>query len=137
MKNKYKLTSEQFNRNLKMAELAIFMKGKSVEEGKQPYSVYIVAQPGAGKTGLRAFVESNFQEERAKYPFIEFNPDEVAIYHEYYREILRDFPLESYKMLQEFVSPALDNYLKPKAIKLRNNIIQEGTLAIHKHILIF
>ena len=43
MKNKYKLTSEQFNRNLKMAELAIFMKGKSVEEGKQPYSVYIVA----------------------------------------------------------------------------------------------
>ena len=112
-----------------MAELAIFMKGKSVEEGKQPYSVYIVAQPGAGKTGLRAFVESNFQEERAKYPFIEFNPDEVAIYHEYYREILRDFPLESYKMLQEFVSPALDNYLKPKAIKLRNNIIQEGTLA--------
>ena len=65
MKNKYKLTSEQFNRNLKMAELAIFMKGKSVEEGKQPYSVYIVAQPGAGKTGLRAFVESNFQEDLA------------------------------------------------------------------------
>ena len=129
MENKYKLTPEQFDRDLKMAELAVFMKGKSVEEGKQPSSVYIVAQPGAGKTGLRAFVESEYQEERARYPFIEFNPDEIAIYHEYYREILQEFPSEAYKMLQEFVSPALDKYLKPKAVKLRNNIIQEGTLA--------
>lgn len=129
MDNKYKLTPEQFDKDLKMAELAVFMKGKSVEEARQPYSVYVVAQPGAGKTGLRAFVESEYQEERARYPFIEFNPDEIAIYHEYYREILQEFPGEAYKMLQEFVSPALDKYLKPKAVKLRNNIIQEGTLA--------
>lgn len=129
MENKYQLTPEQFDRNLKMAELAVFMKGKSVEKDRQPYSVYVVAQPGAGKTGLRAFIESEYQAERARYPFIEFNPDEIAIYHEYYREILRDFSGEAYKMLQEFVSPALDKYLKPKAVKLRNNIVQEGTLA--------
>lgn len=129
MKNKYTLTQEEFNRDLKMAELAIFMKGKSVQKGKQPFSVYVVSQPGAGKTGLRAFVENDYKEERAINPFIEFNPDEVAIYHEYYREIIEEFPQEAYQMLQEFVSPALDKYLKPKAVELRNNIIQEGTFA--------
>lgn len=60
-------------------------------------------------------------------PFIEFNPDDIAVHHEHYKEILRDFPEQSYQILQRFVNPALDNYLRKRAVELRNNIVQEGT----------
>lgn len=126
---KYDLTPEQFQRNLGAVELELFMGGRRVAENYRPYSVYVVAQPGAGKTALRSAIEVEYQSETADHPFVEFNPDDVAIRHEYYREILKEYPDESYQILQKFVSPALDNYLKPKAVELRSNIIQEGTLA--------
>lgn len=126
---KYDLTPEQFQKNLGAVELELFMGGRRVAEDYRPYSVYVVAQPGAGKTALRSSIEVEYQVETADHPFVEFNPDDVAIRHEYYREILREYPDESYQILQKFVSPALDDYLKPKAVELRSNIIQEGTLS--------
>ena len=126
--NKYDLTEKQFNECLKRAELQLFLRSKPVT-GEQPYAVYIISQPGGGKTGLRTFIEQEYSEKRAKCPFIEFDPDEIALYHENYTDIQREYPNESYKILQKFVSPAIDNYLRPKAIKLKNNIIQEGTFS--------
>jgi len=119
---KYDLTDKEYQEALKMAELAIFMNGTRSEN---PTSVFIVAQPGAGKTGLRFHVEREY----GYMNFTEFDPDEVAIYHKYYHEILKEFPKESYQILQRFVRPALDTYLRSKAVQLRTNIMQEGTLA--------
>ena len=117
---KYDLTEEEFQRCLKTAEMAVFL---DVRKSQNPTSIFVVAQPGAGKTGLRSFVER----EHNKEPFIEFNPDEIAIYHKYYKEILEEFPNESHPILQRFVLPALDNYLRKKGVQLRTNIMQEGT----------
>lgn len=120
--SKYDLTEEQYHNCIRKAELAIFM---NAEKSFNPLSVFIVAQPGAGKTGLRAYIEHEYSERN----FIEINPDDVAIYHEYYEKIVQEHPTEQYQILDRFVRPALDTYLRKKAVFLRTNIIQEGTLA--------
>ena len=120
---KYDLTEQEYHEALKMAELAVFM---NCAKSKNPTSVFIAAQPGAGKTGLRFHVEREY----GYMNFTEFDPDEVAIYHKYYDEILKEFPEESYQILQRFVRPALDTYLRNKAVQLRTNIMQEGYIDI-------
>lgn len=124
--NKFDLTTEEYNRCLSMAEINVFM---SCDEtlGKKPKSIFVVAQAGAGKTGLKSYIINQAQDHGDLDSYVEFNPDDIAIYHKYYQEILREFPDESYKILQKFVSPALDTYLRPRAVELRNNIVQEGT----------
>lgn len=121
---KYDLTKEEFESSLKMAELALLMRTKA---SNKPKSIFIVSQAGGGKTGLKAFIEAEKQREQTGDLFVEINPDEVAIYHKYYEQILKEFPNESYAKLQKFVLPALDQYLRQRAVQLRNNIIQEGT----------
>ena len=120
---KYDLTEEEFQQSLKMAEIATFIDFKAT---KNPKSIFIVSQPGAGKTGLKAYVE-NENQIKQKGNFIEFNPDVIAIYHKYYEQIINEYPNESHKQLQKFVEPALDNYLRKRAVELRSNIMQEGT----------
>jgi len=120
-KDKYDLTPEEYEKCLKMAELAMFM---DAQRSMYPISAFVVAQPGAGKTGLKSYVERQYNGQ-----FIEVNPDVIAIYHKYYKEILEEFPDESYRLLQKFVAPALDNYLRYRAVQFRNNILQEGTFA--------
>lgn len=120
-KEKYDLTKEEFEDSLKMAEIAVFMHSKP---SNNPTSVFIVSQPGAGKTGLRTYIESQYNEQ-----FIDFDPDEIAIYHKYYKEILQEYPKESHRILQRFVLPALDDHLRYKAVLFKNNIMQEGTFA--------
>ena len=121
---KYDLTKEEFESSLKMAELALLMRTKT---SNNPKSIFIVSQAGGGKTGLKAFVQAEKQREQTGDLFVEINPDEVAIYHKYYEQILKEYPNESYAKLQKFILPALDNYLRQRAVQLRNNIIQEGT----------
>lgn len=124
-KNKYDLTQEEYIKCLKRAEIAIFMHTGSFRSLNQnPTSVFVVAQPGAGKTGLRHYIENKYGPQS-----IDFNPDEVAVHHEYYNEILEEFPEDSHKLLQKFVNPALDNYLRCKGVQFRENIMQEGTFA--------
>ena len=120
---KYDLTEEEFQRCLNTIEMSIFLNSNSYEK---PKSIFIVAQPGSGKTGLKSFV---LNENQLTNPgiFTEFNPDEIAVYHTYYSKIIEEYPEESYSQLQKFISPALDGYLLKKAVALRNNILQEGT----------
>ena len=125
---KYRLTPEEYEVCLKQAEVIVFSKGNAVR-GKKPKSIFVIAQPGAGKTGLKAHIVNEGQDNGSLEYFIEFNPDEIAIYHKYYKEILEEYPDDSYQILQEFVRPALDNYLRQRAVELKNNIIQEGTFA--------
>jgi len=56
-KDKYDLTPEEYEKCLKKAELRIFM---FAEKSDKPTSVFIVAQPGAGKTGLKSYVERQY-----------------------------------------------------------------------------
>lgn len=125
---KYDLTQEEYQRCLKTAELAIFLNEIKLQnlikvQNPNPKSVFIVAQPGAGKTGLRHHIE------KENSALTEIDPDEVAMYHKYYNEILQEFPEESYSILQRFIKPALDTYLRQRAVQLRADMISEGTFA--------
>lgn len=121
---KYDLTNEEYNKCLLMAEIATFMKS---ERAEKPHSIFVAAQAGAGKTALKRFLINEAQDNDDITSYTEFNPDEIAIYHKYYREILKEFPDSSYKILQRFVLPALDDFLRQRAVELKNNIVQEGT----------
>ena len=78
---KYDLTQEEYNKSLAMAEIATFMNAYGV---KNPKSFFIVGQPGAGKTALKAYVSNMAQAKREIINPIEFNPDEISIHHKYY-----------------------------------------------------
>lgn len=126
MKNitKYDLTEEEYQKCLKIAEMAVFLNAKS---SPKPTSIFVVAQPGAGKTGLKAGVINKAQDAGYFGKFIEFNPDQISCYHKHYLEIINNCPNESHRILQKFTYRALDTYLRQRAVELRCNIMQEGT----------
>lgn len=121
---KYNLTEEEFENCLKMAEIALLLR---VRPSNNPKSIFIVSQAGGGKTGLKTFIEKEKNSDKLKDIYIEINPDEVAIYHKYYEEIMREYPRQSHNQIQKFVRPALDEYLRQRAVQFRASIIQEGT----------
>lgn len=124
--NMYDLSLDEYFDCLSRAEINTFILGDEAKSDN-PSSFFVVAQAGAGKTGLKSFVIREAHESGLLPGYIEFNPDDIATYHKYYREILRDFPDESYSILQRFVSPALDTYLRQAAVAHKYNLVQEGT----------
>ena len=40
---------------------------------------------------------------------------------------MKEYPKQSHTQIQKFVRPALDDYLRKRAVQFRTNIIQEGT----------
>ena len=122
---KYDLKKDEFKECLNKATMEMLIGAKP---SKDPESILIIAQPGAGKTGLRRFVEKEKKEKEGRENYVEIDPDVVGSFHKYQKEILEEFPKESYKLLQKFISPVIDNYLRPEAIKRRYDLIQEGTL---------
>ena len=126
MGSEYDLSIEEFNRSLARAEIAIFSNCRPCNN---PHSCFVVAQPGAGKTGLKSYLISQDSEKGIQSSFLELDPDVIGIYHEHYLKIMEEYPGESFLILENFVKPALDDYLRKKAIQLRTNIIQEGTLS--------
>jgi len=51
------------------------------------------------------------------------------MFHKYYDTIIEKFSDDSYRLLQEFVRPALDGYLRQKAVFHKVHLFQEGTFA--------
>lgn len=123
---KYDLTEEEFRRSLIVAEFSTFMDVPRVEK---PKSIFIVAQPGAGKTALKIYARKKAQSNGECMHPIEFNPDLISLHHKYYKEIIEEFPNDSYRILQRFTRPALDDYLRQLAVEFQCDIIQEGTFA--------
>jgi hypothetical protein len=128
-KDDVRLNDDEFKQCLKRAEMGVFLDVKPVTDRK-PKSVFVIAQPGAGKTGLHTYVENRHEQCN----FIEFNPDLIAVYHARYPLIIEHFPDDSYELVQEFVRPALDGYLRQRAVQLKTDILQEGTFASPEYI---
>ena len=124
--SEYDLTEEEYISSLSRAEMGVFMTCKP---SKHPYSVFVVAQPGAGKTGLKTYVINQGQNTGRLASFVEFNPDNIGPYHEHYAEIMRHYPDDSFQILQRFIRPALDEHLRRKGVDLKVNVVQEGTFA--------
>ncbi|MBR6034089.1 MAG: zeta toxin family protein [Clostridia bacterium] len=122
----YDLTEEEYQECLLRAEQDIFLEAQSVEH---PRSIFVVAQPGAGKTALRTYLVSEAQRSGGFLKFLEFNPDKIALHHKHYSEVIAKHPDHAYRILQKFTGRALDEYLRRRAIDVRCDMMQEGTFA--------
>lgn len=122
--SEYDMDEKEFQKSLVSAEIATFAEA---QKSDKPKSIFTVAQPGAGKTGLKTYIINEAQINSGFTKFIEFNPDQISTHHKYYSEIIEKYPDESYKILQRFTLIALDEYLRQRAVEMRCNIMQEGT----------
>ncbi len=96
--HKYDLTNEEYNRCLLMAEMATFIRSERVEE---PRSIFVVAQAGAGKTGLKNFLINEAQDQGKLPSYTEFNPDEIAIYHNIIGKYYKNFQTPHIKFYKD------------------------------------
>ena len=130
-KDDVRLSQKEFEECLNKAEIVTFSESVPVEK---PKSIYIFAQPGAGKTGLRMFTETEFYNQNENSNHVSIDPDQIAMFHKNYYTIIENFSDESYSLLQEFVRPALDGYIRQKAVLHRVHLFQEGTFASPSYI---
>ena len=119
------LSKEEYQRCLTAADMATFVDVHTVQK---PKSIFVVAQPGAGKTALKRSILTEEQNNGHFSTYIEFNPDVISTHHKNYPQIIEKYPDSSYAILQNnFTRTALDDYLRPRAVQIRCNIMQEGT----------
>ena len=65
---KYDLKKEEFKECLNKATMEMLIGAKP---SKDPESILIIAQPGAGKTGLRRFVEKEKKEKEGRENYVD------------------------------------------------------------------
>lgn len=121
----YTLTYEQFKTCLNRATISMFA-GK--ESSKEPTSYIVVAQPGAGKTALSSYQERRHMKNTNE-ELLHIDPDRVAIYHQNRERITNEIPNNSYLEFQKFVSPTLNEVIRPMAVEKRISMLTEGTFA--------
>ncbi len=117
----YDLTENEFKEGIVRLFLREFVR---VKPAKKPTASFIISQPGAGKSGLKSHVMRENQTEEG---YVEIDPDEVGKTHKYHNEIIEKYPNEAFSKLQEYISPAIDRYLRVMAMKNKYSMMQEGT----------
>ena len=128
---KYNLTEEDIRIGIEnfFTQLVIEAKTKKPEakslkdiSSKSPKISYIVGQPGAGKTSLERYIQSEY--EKNGECTVEISADKVATYHKYYDELLKLLPDECYSISRKFVTPACEVILK-ETMKQKLNVVRE------------
>ena len=94
-------------------------------KSKEPTIVYVVGQPGSGKTSLMNIIDNEFE---AKGEFAtEIGGDKVSTFHKYYNELLKLPPNECYLITRQFSNKALPE-ITQTLIKNGINIKKESCL---------
>ncbi len=101
----------------------------SATTSKNPHIFFIVAGPGAGKSGVEAFLKYELKGKGEKASIV--NSDKIAEFHPYYEEALEELlPGERYTVTRQFVRPAtpiiFDELRKHKINILNENIFNKG-----------
>lgn len=116
------LTPEEYKICEQQAVISSFI---DVVPVNNPKAIFVLAQPGAGKTGLTGFVLQEFANREAE-SILHIDPDRISIFHKYYTQITMEKPTETYTELRKFTGPALRTINKI-AVEKRVNILTEGT----------
>lgn len=74
---------------------------------KKPEVTFVVAQPGAGKTGLAAYSTQEIKQRNNGTTPINVNADKVAEYHRNYSKLLDYIPEERFRVTRKFVNPVI------------------------------
>ena len=111
------VNKENTNINSSLKELA----------SERPTIIYVVGQPGSGKTTLSKYKKAQYNERNEA--VVEVGADKIATYHKYYEEIVRLFtPDVGYMLTRQFVkvaSPIIYKSLRENKL----NIIRESSLS--------
>lgn len=90
-------------------------------QSKEPTIVYVVGQPGSGKTSLMNIIDNEFE---AKGKFAtEIGGDKLSTFHKYYNELLKMPPSECYLITRQFSN---------KALPIITQILMENKINIKK-----
>lgn len=117
---KYDLTENDIQENVN--RFLTYIYGTSVSS-KNPEVSFIVAGPGAGKSGVEMFLKNQFKERGEKATVV--GSDKIAEFHPYYEEIVAELlPAECYRETRRFVRPATPMIYK-ELKKHKINILNE------------
>lgn len=117
---KYDLTENDIQENVN--RFLTYIYGTSVSS-KNPEVSFIVAGPGAGKSGVEMFLKNQFKERGEKATVV--GSDKIAEFHPHYEEIVAELlPAECYCETRRFVRPATPMIYK-ELKKHKINILNE------------
>lgn len=117
---KYDLTEKEINENINRFLTYIY---GTATRSKNPKVSFIVAGPGAGKSGIEIYLKNQLRERGERATVI--GSDKIAEFHPYYEEILEEtLPAECYRLTREFVRPATP-IIYQELQKHRINILNE------------
>ena len=100
---------------------------KTLEDlgSKRPIIMYLIGQPGSGKTTLGKLLQMQYVQ-RGECA-VEIASDKIATFHKYYNELLKLLPNECYSLSREFVKLAKPVIID-RLITNRINILRECSL---------
>lgn len=100
---------------------------------KKPEVTFVVAQPGAGKTGLAAYSTQEIKQRNNGTSPINVNADKVAEYHRNYSKLLDYIPEERFRVTRKFVNPVIKE-IQQTLKNLNVSMVIECTLNSEKKI---
>ena len=118
----FELTPEEQEKGQYEAIAIAFMDVRPVEE---PKGIFVLAQPGAGKTGLTGFIKLEFDNKYGQ-SMLHVDPDKIGLSHPHYTEIMQNSSQQTYAILQRFTNPTTKT-INAMAIDRGVNILTEGT----------
>lgn len=90
---KFDLTPEEYATCEGQAIISSFI---DVTPVKRPKAIFVLAQPGAGKTGLTSFIKREFDSKIGE-SVLHVDPDRISVFHKHYKEIIQDNPESTYR----------------------------------------
>lgn len=123
---KYDLTIADINTNID--RFLTYVYGSAISS-KKPQVFFIVAGPGAGKSGVGVFLNQNLKQQGERATTV--SSDKIAEFHPYYEDALEELlPEERYRVTRQFVRPATPIIFKElqrhKINILNENIFNKG-----------
>lgn len=118
---KYELTIADIKNNANRFLAYIYATARRSEK---PEIDFIVAGPGAGKSGVESYLKNKLKEEDERCAIV--NSDKIAEFHPDYEDAIEELPEVCYKVTRQFVRPATPIIFS----ELRNNninILNENT----------
>lgn len=118
---KYDLTIADIKNNANRFLSYIYATARRSEK---PEIDFIVAGPGAGKSGVESYLKNKLREEDERCAIV--NSDKIAEFHPDYEDAIEELPEVCYKVTRQFVRPATPIIFE----ELRNNninILNENT----------
>ena len=121
MGNKYELTIQDIDANIK--RFMTYIYGTAVSS-KNPIVEFVVAGPGAGKTGVETYIKNQKKKEGGRLSSV--SSDIIATFHPNYEDLIEEDSDTRYRETRKFVRPAAPKIYE-NMVKNKISIVNEQT----------